>query len=206
MSESSGATTVAALFVERGGVYWDLPNVDPWDEKRDARLYEGPHPVVAHPPCKRWCRLAKFVQSQHPHLAVGDDGGLFAHALEAVRRWGGVLEHPAWSMAWAVHGLIAPPQVGWQRTIEGEWVCEVAQSAYGHRAKKETWILYVGERPPAPMLWEKPRGTHMVSYCSQRGDGTYFRNNKRRMTKREGAATPTAFRDVLLDIARNAHA
>ena len=42
--------TVAALFVEAGGSYWDLPGVDPWDEARDARLYDGPWPVVSHPP------------------------------------------------------------------------------------------------------------------------------------------------------------
>ncbi len=33
---------VAALYVQRGGVYWDLPDVDPWDEERDARRYAGP--------------------------------------------------------------------------------------------------------------------------------------------------------------------
>ena len=42
---------VAALYVQRGGAYFGLPDVDPWDEERDARLYPGPHPVVAHPPC-----------------------------------------------------------------------------------------------------------------------------------------------------------
>ncbi len=33
---------VAALYVEKGGVYWDLDDVEPWDEQRDARLYAGP--------------------------------------------------------------------------------------------------------------------------------------------------------------------
>lgn len=47
---------IAALFVQRGGVYFGLPDVDPWDEQRDARLYAGPLPVVAHPPCQRWGR------------------------------------------------------------------------------------------------------------------------------------------------------
>ena len=47
---------VAALFVQRGGVYFDVEGVDPWDEERDARTYAGPYPVVAHPPCKRWGR------------------------------------------------------------------------------------------------------------------------------------------------------
>lgn len=52
---------IAALYVERDGVYYGLPGVDPWDEERDARTYAGPWPVVAHPPCARWCRLAGLV-------------------------------------------------------------------------------------------------------------------------------------------------
>lgn len=44
---------VAALYVEPNGIYFGLPNVDPWDIYRDARTYPGPWPVVAHPPCKR---------------------------------------------------------------------------------------------------------------------------------------------------------
>ncbi len=47
---------VAALFVEKDGVYSGLPGVDPWDAERDARLYAGPHAVVCHPPCQRWGR------------------------------------------------------------------------------------------------------------------------------------------------------
>ena len=47
---------VAALFVETGGAYFGVPGVDPWDEPRDARLYTGHLPVVAHPPCQRWGR------------------------------------------------------------------------------------------------------------------------------------------------------
>ena len=45
---------IAALYVQTGGAYYGLPDVDPWDEARDARLYAGPHPVVAHPPCGQW--------------------------------------------------------------------------------------------------------------------------------------------------------
>lgn len=47
---------IAALFVERDGAYYGIGGVDPWDQERDARLYVGPHPVVAHPPCERWGR------------------------------------------------------------------------------------------------------------------------------------------------------
>lgn len=84
---------IAALYVQRGGVYYGLPDVDPWDETRDARLYAGPHPVVAHPPCSRWCRLAGLVEARWGHRK-GDDGGCFAAALASVRAWGGCWSIP----------------------------------------------------------------------------------------------------------------
>lgn len=55
---------IAALYIDERGPYVGLPGVDAWGISRDARLYEGPWPVVAHPPCARWCRLAKLVESQ----------------------------------------------------------------------------------------------------------------------------------------------
>ena len=124
------ARTVAALYVDLDGPYPTIPGVECWDESRDARTYPGPHPVVAHPPCARWCKMAKFVESEHGHK-VGDDGGTFAAALAATRKWGGVLEHPAWSLAWPRFGLVNPPSFGWARgaTLMGtagrSWLVEV---------------------------------------------------------------------------------
>lgn len=200
-------TQVAALFVARDGCYYGLPGVEPWDKDRDARLYGGPHPVVAHPPCARWCKLAKQVESRDPErFRVGDDGGCFAAALEAVRKWGGVLEHPAWSLAWGAHGLLAPPSRGWSKSLEcpNEWVAEVSQACYGHRAQKMTWLLYVGTSLPPPLLTGKP----VVTSATKRKDGTWERHYVtgavERLSERERNATPDQFRDLLLDIARSA--
>lgn len=103
-------THIAALFVYLDGAYAAVEGVDLWDEARDARLYDGDDPVVAHPPCNRWCMpLAVVNQTRYGHR-VGDDGGCFASALASVRRCGGVLEHPAYSAAFAAHGL---PKPGW---------------------------------------------------------------------------------------------
>ena len=146
---------IAALCVETNGCYFGLPGVDPWDEARDARSYEGPHPVVAHPPCQKWGALANvnYARWGGEHNRPGNDGGCFASALASVRRWGGVLEHPAKTRAWAAHALTKPSAVGWQRNDDGGWVCEVWQSAYGHRANKATWLYAFGVESPPALNW-----------------------------------------------------
>lgn len=111
----SAEQQLAALYVQAGGCYFGLPGVDPWDKQRDARLYAGPYPVVAHPPCERWGRYWSGGPSASVRRRKGDDGGCFAAALAAVRRWSGVLEHPEASHAWSAFGLNAPPRGGMDR-------------------------------------------------------------------------------------------
>ncbi len=193
--------TVAALFVQRNGCYWNLEGVDPWDEARDARLYAGPWPVVAHPPCARWCRLAGLVEARYG-IKKGADGGTFASALANVRRVGGVLEHPAYSDAWA-HFLMPAPPVGggWVRGICGGWSCHVEQGNYGHRAPKPTWLYAFGVELPE-MLWGES-GAEMglnTWYPSARADAS---KRRKEVPKRERSATPPAFRDLLLSMARS---
>ena len=208
---------VAALFVQKNGAYYGLPDVDPWDEERDARRYPGPHPVVAHPPCARWCRLAGLVEARWGYKK-GDDGGCFASALASVRKWGGVLEHPAYSDAWAHFGLPAPhDKGGWQRGICGGWSAHVEQWHYGHRAKKATWLYCFGVTPP-PLSWGatpdtavtayvtdgggdvKRRGRAPISWC---GNHTKDGEDRPRLGSKEASATPIAFRDALISLARS---
>ncbi len=140
--------TVAALFVDPKGVYAGLEGVEVWDEARDARLYAGPWPVVAHPPCARWSRLAGFTEARFG-LMRGEDGGCFAAALEAVRTFGGVLEHPAHSAAWARFGLPKPiTHHGWTLGLEGGASCYVEQGRYGLPVKKATWLYAFGVELP----------------------------------------------------------
>lgn len=194
---------IAALFVQRGGVYWDLPDVDPWDEARDARLYAGPHPVVAHPPCSRWCRLAGLVEARWGHRR-GDDGGCFEAALKAVRTWGGVLEHPAYSDAWSAFDLPHPPRHGgWVRSLWGGWSTHVEQGRYGHVAKKATWLYAVGVELPALRWGYVPdRSPGLVSWCRNHNP----HDTRPRVGKRAASRTPVEFRDVLLGMARSAKA
>jgi hypothetical protein len=192
---------IAALFVQTNGCYFNLEGVDPWDEKRDAREYAGPYPVVAHPPCQLWGALANvnFARWGGDHNKPGNDQGCFQSALNAVNSFGGVLEHPAKSKAFAAHGLIAPFGAGWHRSGIG-WVCEVWQSAYGHKANKATWLYFVGLERPPELNWSRPAGTHQIGFQDQRGKS---RNNPT-LNRREANATPLEFRDLLIDIASSA--
>lgn len=195
---------IAALFVERGGVYWDLPGVDPWDEARDARKYAGPYPVVAHPPCSRWCRLAGLVEARWGHKR-GEDGGCFKSALASVRAWGGVLEHPAYSDAWAAFDLPRPSRSGgWSKgALCGGWAAHVEQGRYGHPAKKATWLYAFGVELP-PLKWgfdPDQKSKALVSWC---GNHVKSGETRPRVGKATAARSPIAFRDLLLSIARSA--
>jgi hypothetical protein len=197
---------IAALFVEKDGAYYGLPDVDPWDQERDARLYDGPWPVVAHPPCQRWCRFAKGIETQYGYK-VGDDDGCFEAALNAVRVFGGILEHPAGSLAWDRFDLPKPVSSGgWTISMDDEGAsCYVEQSRYGHRARKATWLYANGVDLPV-LRW----GRRIDSEAGALKWGSNLYGNKSywdrpRLSASELPKTPPSFRDALLDMARTAH-
>lgn len=201
---------IAALYVEADGVYYGLPGVDPWDVARDARRYVGPHPVVAHPPCQRWGRMATGGPSAPGTAVVGDDKGCFAAALDAVRKWSGVIEHPEASKAWKWFGLAHPARhQGWQRADHrGGWTCYVEQGHYGHMSRKPTWLYAVGCDLPT-LDWSKgeqrlhPIALERYGYAKARRIGMAAMvggKDKTRLRER----TPIAFRDVLISMARTA--
>lgn len=196
---------LAALFVERGGGYFGLSDVDPWDESRDAREYAGPYPVVAHPPCQRWGRYWGGGPSVTFPRGLGDDNGCFKSALDSVRTWGGVLEHPEASHAWAHFGLSRPPRSGgWVPADNHDgWTCCVEQGHYGHRARKATWLYAVGTRTP-DLCWGPCAGKARMDagYNSAADRKMNYRPTVKMLTKSERIATPLPFRDLLLNIAR----
>lgn len=199
---------VAALYVETGGCYFGVPDVDPWDAKRDARRYAGPNPVVAHPPCERWGRYWGGGPSAKVRRVKGDDGGCFAAAIAAVRKWGGVLEHPEASHAWHAFGLNAPPWSGrWiPADFEGGWTCCVFQGHYGHHSRKATW-LYANRVQLPELIWGPATGLGTMeesfrSTESRRVARAAGIPPKKRTPTKARAATPIPFRDLLISIAR----
>lgn len=144
---------IAALYVDPRGPYPKLSGLDCWDESRDARKYEGPHPVIAHPPCGPWGRLR--------HLYRGREHDCAPRAVAQVNAYGGVLEHPARSLLWGAAGLPKPGEFN----DHNGYTIEVDQVEWGHVARKRTWLYLVGvprealEAPPFP--GREP--THWVS-------------------------------------------
>ena len=182
----------AALYVAPTGVYSTMQGIDVWGlPYRDAREYPGPWPVVAHPPCQRWGRLGtprpRGVDRRVSGKPAGEDGGCFMAALASVRRWGGVIEHPAGSLAWARFGLAAPTGSGWHQALDGSWSGLLWQSAYGHRAPKPTWLYYVGGVPEA-MIMERPDPGGRVE----------------RMCRAERERSPRPFAEYMIRLAQSA--
>jgi hypothetical protein len=211
LSREDNLKKIAALFVESGGSYFDLDIVDPWDEIRDARRYEGPYPVIAHPPCQRWGKFwagsPVVIARTGKRKIKGDDDGCFASALIAVRNFGGVLEHPEGSHAWAAYGLNRPSRMGGWIAADtfGGFTCCVEQGRYGHYARKPTWLYVVGVDLPElswgksesrfdPALIERigiKKAKRMGEVCSKGGGP----DSSQRI------ATPRAFRDLLIEMA-----
>lgn len=168
---SALSSNVAVLYVDARGPYPAL--VEHWyDETRDAKRYKGPWPVVAHPPCGPWGPLRHLNEKQDPSCGP--------HAVEMVRRWGGVVEHPKGSTLWEHCGL---PRPGALPDAWGGVTYEVAQVDWGHVARKRTWIYVVG----ATSIPSNPPPRDPTHWCSG------FRTSKGRTPKhyrQNGSAVP----------------
>lgn len=205
---------ISALYVETGGCYFGLPDVDPWDEASDARTYAGPYPVVAHPPCQRWGRFWHGSTRKPHQFRLGDDGGCFEAALNAVRQWGGISEHPADTHAWKAFDLTTPVRAGgwWPADDRGGFTCHVEQGHYGHMARKGTWLY--ANRGPALRIelpdlnWGAceqrihPTALARHGYEKARRIGMMAMVGGKRKTEIRNA-TPPEFRDLLLSIAQS---
>ena len=207
---------IAALYVETGGSYFNLEGVFPWDEETDARMYGGPYPVVAHPPCQRWGKMwfgrPSVVKETGIRKRKGDDMGCFKSALFDVRRFGGVLEHPYGSHAWKHFGLEKPHRNGgWIKADEYGWTCCVEQGQYGHYCPKPTYLYAVGLKELPELRWgaTKVDESHFppeavkkygIEYCKKAGPMA-FRGGGTDSSAR--IATPTEFRELLIAMARS---
>lgn len=179
--------TVAALYIDPLGPYPKMPGVECWDESRDARLYAGPHPIVAHPPCGPWSRLRNFCKHQPRDCAP--------LAVEQVRRWGGVLEQPESSTIWRHCGLPLPGEFPDEF---GGWSLELDQVSYGHVARKRTKLYIVGLAPSSVRILTGGTPTHRVARDRRRTAIGSLKECSAQQRRR----TPPAFAEFLVELAR----
>lgn len=202
---------IAALFVEPDGVYANLSQVDAWPKERDAREYDGPWPVVAHPECQRWGRFWHGSTRKPHQFQLGDDSGCFMSALISVHLYGGVIEHPAESRAWDFFGLPVPVKgAGWSEPDQyGGRSCYVEQCHYGHPARKATYLYAVGiDFDVFELIWNRTRAVvpqWMIDRYGEKGARKIgvvaMMGGKDKVKKRN--ATPVPFRDVLIAMAES---
>ena len=179
---------VQALYVDvERGPYPNLLGAENcWGKERDARRYCGPDPVVAHPACGPWGRLAHLCTKQDPDDALA--------AVAQVRRFGGVLEHPAGSRLWDECELPSP-----FLTCPGiplwEWSLAVDQCDWGHPARKRTWLLFVGiPGYRVARLGRPPVGSGVPTHVID--------TNSKHKNQGTGHLTPPRFAEWLIACAR----
>ena len=179
---------VSVLFARADSIYKTLPGCDVWDAARDARKWHGGTPVVAHPPCRGWGQLRHFARP------IAGEIELATWAVDQVRKFGGVLEHPKGSRLW-ISRLPYPGE-----TDEfGGWTLPILQFWFGHRCEKATWLYIVGLKcgdiPPIPFVLGE--ATHVIASSRKRG------GHRPEVPKSEREHTPLQLAEWLVQLARS---
>lgn len=182
--------SVAVLFARADSIYKAIPGCDVYDIDRDARNFAGGVPVVAHPPCRAWGRLRQFAKPRP------DEKQLALWAVDQVRAFGGVLEHPVSSRLWREKPLPEPGEIdAW-----GGWTLVVSQFWWGHKADKLTRLYICGISPDQlpPIPYRMGEASHVIASSKARQKQRY----RPEVTKREREATPHALAVWLVDVAQ----
>ena len=178
--------TVSVLFARADSIYKSLPCCDVWDAARDARNWPGGCPVVAHPPCRAWGRLRHFARP------VAGEIECAIWAVEMVRKWGGVLEHPQGSRLW-ISRLPYPGEID----EFGGWTFPILQFWFGHRCEKSTWLYIVGLKPG-----ELPTIPFVLGEASHVIQSRKRSDYRPHVPKPEREHTPRALAEWLVESAR----
>lgn len=166
---------ISVLFARADSVYKTFPDCDVWDIERDALNWPGGNPIIAHPPCRAWGKLRHFARPR------AGEKELAIWAVEQIRVWGGILEHPASSLLWSEMNLPLPGQ----RDQFGGFSVWISQWWFGHRADKPTLLYIVGIEPAdlPPIPFKLGEATHVIQSRKRK-------NHRPHVTKAEREHTP----------------
>jgi len=191
----SNPRIVAVLFARSDSIYKTLPWCEVWDAERDARTWPGGMPIVGHPPCGQWGQLRHFAND------VPEVKALAPWCVEAIRREGGILEHPEASALWPHCGMPAPDF--WNtRDAFGGYSLAIEQFDFGHLAQKKTRLYIVGcepaDLPPMPIRFDII--SHAIGKATKNGPRS--RPHLPRVSKADREHTPRALAEWMLAVAR----
>lgn len=178
---------ISVLFARSDSIYKRIPDCDVWDLGRNALKWPGGNPLIAHPPCRLWGRLrglANYVEGEK-ELAL--------FAVDKIRIFGGVLEHPFASLLWKAASLPRPGQFD----QFGGWTLAAPQFWWGHKAYKATWFYIVGcspeKLPDIPFVLGTPR--YVVG-------GSRAKNRRPAVSPAEREHTPIRLALWLVEVAK----
>ena len=138
--------TVAILCASRKTAYREIPDLEIYDEVRDARTFTGEMPVIAHPPCRRWTKFgmamtkARFTRTgiETPQDEIDAERELGLWCARQVVKEGGILEQPEGSKLFAAAGLPLPGAM----QSRDSFSLKVWQKWWGYPVKKATWLYF----------------------------------------------------------------
>jgi len=177
---------VAALYVRADSIY-KKKCIECYDIERDARIYAGPYPVIAHPPCRAWGHLKGLAK---PRPGEKD---LALLAVQQVFEYGGVLEHPSGSSLFKEPRLLS--------TLGPDtFFMSVNQHWWGHKAEKRT-LLYISGITPKQM----PAVSLSLDAITHVVVSSRFKSGRRKslpeLSKAARERTPDRFAEWLIQVA-----
>ena len=177
---------IPVLFVNEKTVYSQL-DCDCWDEKRNAVKISSRLAGVYHPPCRTWGRLRSFANF-HP-----GEHWLAVWAIIRIRKYGGVLEHPAGSTLWK---LMCLPLPGSGYDSFGGFSVKINQHDFGFECEKNTWLYICGI--DVNLLPVQPLNFNAITHTIS---SSKIKSGKKEISKNKRASTTIILAAYLVQIA-----
>ena len=117
--------SIAVLCASANSIYHQIPGLEVFDHKRDARTFLGDAKIIAHPPCRGYSAFMR-----HWAKPVPGEKDLALFCTERICRNGGVLEHPKHSS----YVKRFEKSTDWR-------ILTIHQDDFGYPIKKATWLL-----------------------------------------------------------------
>jgi hypothetical protein len=184
---------ITALCVRKDSIYKKL-GLDCYDQERDMRTFQGGNAVICHPPCAQWSALRGFarVDELQKTLAI--------ECVHMVRKFGGVLEHPAKSIIFEnSYRWERLPKPGMSKDPWGGYTICINQHWFGHKAEKKTFLYICGcdQQNLPPISFSLDAITHVVGSRVKRHTG----RRRPELSKKDREVTPTLLAEYLIKVA-----